>query len=152
MHLVKYISEEKRHYKLYKRKKTWVIAGITMFSSAVLLQVPVLADEVATLTLGESTTAQGTIQTDDKTLPGSPTTDQTAQETLDTDQTSVEKETTATDETNEVTGDSVAKTESESVQTKEDKTTNTQTEQPSEATQTQAVASTSSFKIGRAHV
>ena len=146
MRLVKYISEEKRHYKLYKRKKTWVIAGITMFSSAVLLQVPVLADEVATLTLGESTTAQGTIQTDDKTLPGSPTTDQTAQETLDTNQASVEKETTATDETNEVTGDSVAKTESESVQTKEDKTTNTQTEQPSEATQTQAVASTSSFR------
>lgn len=67
MNLVKCTTEEKRHYKLYKRKKTWVIAGITMFSSAVLFQVPALADEATTLTLGESTTAQGTIQTDNKT-------------------------------------------------------------------------------------
>ncbi|MDU1487508.1 KxYKxGKxW signal peptide domain-containing protein [Ligilactobacillus animalis] len=55
IHLKKYTIEEKRRYKLYKRKKTWVVAGITMFSSALLMQMPALADETTTLTLGETT-------------------------------------------------------------------------------------------------
>ena len=55
IHLKKYTIEEKRRYKLYKRKKTWVVAGIMMFSSALLMQMPALADETTTLTLGETT-------------------------------------------------------------------------------------------------
>ncbi len=60
IHLKKYTIEEKRRYKLYKRKKTWVVAGITMFSSALLMQMPALADETTNLTLGETTSIHAT--------------------------------------------------------------------------------------------
>ena len=60
IHLKKYTTEEKRRYKLYKRKKTWVVAGITMFSSAILMQMPALADETTALTLGDTTSVHAT--------------------------------------------------------------------------------------------
>ena len=36
--LFKYTTEEKKRYKLYKRKKMWVVAGMSIFSTASLVQ------------------------------------------------------------------------------------------------------------------
>ncbi|MEY8662909.1 KxYKxGKxW signal peptide domain-containing protein, partial [Ligilactobacillus faecis] len=55
--LFKYTTEEKKRYKLYKRKKMWVVAGMSLFSTATLVQ-QVSADE-APLT---STTAQNDVK------------------------------------------------------------------------------------------
>ncbi|MEY8663106.1 KxYKxGKxW signal peptide domain-containing protein, partial [Ligilactobacillus faecis] len=55
--LFKYTTEEKKRYKLYKRKKVWVVAGMSLFSTATLVQ-QVSADE-APLT---NTTAQNDVE------------------------------------------------------------------------------------------
>ncbi|MEY8662845.1 KxYKxGKxW signal peptide domain-containing protein, partial [Ligilactobacillus faecis] len=44
--LFKYTTDEKKRYKLYKRKKMWVVAGMSIFSTASLVQ-QVSADETS---------------------------------------------------------------------------------------------------------
>ncbi|MBD5069174.1 MAG: KxYKxGKxW signal peptide domain-containing protein [Lactobacillus sp.] len=44
--LYKYTTEEKRHYKLYKKKKVWVVAGVLLFGPVAFVPTYVNADEI----------------------------------------------------------------------------------------------------------
>ena len=57
--LFKYTTEEKKRYKLYKRKKMWIVAGMSIFSTASLVQ-QASADETPLA----STTISGDIKDD----------------------------------------------------------------------------------------
>ncbi|MEY8662496.1 KxYKxGKxW signal peptide domain-containing protein, partial [Ligilactobacillus faecis] len=63
--LQKYMTEETRRFKLYKKKKLWVVSSVALFSAAFLLQAPILADEITTLSMDPKTEERATVEDED---------------------------------------------------------------------------------------
>ena len=59
------MTEETRRFKLYKKKKLWVVSSVALFSAAFLLQAPILADEITTLSMDPKTEERATVEDED---------------------------------------------------------------------------------------
>ncbi len=67
--LFKYTVEEKKRYKLYKKKKMWVVAGVSLFSTASLVSANASADELHQETVNTDDTHKHTTEsTKDSTV------------------------------------------------------------------------------------
>ncbi len=85
--LFKYTTEEKKRYKLYKKKKMWVVAGMSLFSTATLVNANASADELSTTAVATDGTQKAATQSEENK-----TNDETLKEEVTTENKASEKE------------------------------------------------------------
>lgn len=85
--LFKYTTEEKKRYKLYKKKKMWVVAGMSLFSTATLVNANASADELSTTAVAIDGTQKAATQSEENK-----TNDETLKEEVTTENKASEKE------------------------------------------------------------
>ena len=127
--LYKYTTEEKRHYKLYKKKKVWVVAGVLLFGPVAFVPTYISANEVNQVEV----VAEAEPQTDLEQI--TPTDESASVETTATSAAEITSETNAinapvnsTSKLVETTSDAVQTSETSQVaQTSEALTTTSET-------------------------
>ncbi|WP_056957206.1 mucin-binding protein [Ligilactobacillus apodemi] len=110
--LYKYTTEEKRHYKLYKKKKVWVVAGVLLFGPVAFVPTYISANEVNQVEV----VAEAEPQTDLEQI--TPTDESASVETTATSAAEITSETNATNAPVNSTSELV-ETTSDAVQTSE---------------------------------
>ena len=104
--LFKYTTEEKKRYKLYKKKKMWVVAGMSLFSTATLVNANASADELSTTAVATDGTQKAATQSEEDRTNG-----ETLKEEVTTENKASEKE-------NDITENKVSEKETGAVEDK----------------------------------
>lgn len=104
--LFKYTTEEKKRYKLYKKKKMWVVAGMSLFSTATLVNANASADELSTTAVATDGTQKAATQSEEDRTNG-----ETLKEEVTTENKASEKE-------NDITENKVSEKETDAVEDK----------------------------------
>ncbi|WP_170207011.1 mucin-binding protein, partial [Ligilactobacillus murinus] len=135
--LFKYTTEEKKRYKLYKKKKMWVVAGMSLFSTATLINANASADELSTTAVATDGTQNAATQSEEPK-----TNSETLKEEITTENKASEKEEVHVEE--KLTPDVASELTNSEVTTepKQDQTGSVAKERPKAEPQTDRVEET----------